>query len=149
YAAKNNLSILVTDFFPLNHPPEVFSSVKDLAKELTGLEKKDISKVLTADNGYYVIRVEDKKAPYTPQLKAIENAVLQSYLKAEQDKLASDDAKTMLARIQKGEPLEKVVAEKGYPVQETGLFQPGNTIPKLGSHPEAMEKLLSLSPGHP
>ena len=149
YAAKNNLSILVTDFFPLNHPPEVFSSVKDLAKELTGLEKKDISKVLTADNGYYVIRVEDKKAAYTPQLKAIENAVLQSYLKAEQDKLASDDAKTMLARIQKGEPLEKVVAEKGYPVQETGLFQPGNTIPKLGSHPEAMEKLLSLSPGHP
>jgi peptidyl-prolyl cis-trans isomerase D len=149
YAAKNNLNIQITDFFPLNQPPQVFSSVKDLAKELTGLEKKDIGKVLTADNGYYVIRVEDKKAAYTPELKTIENSVMQGYLKAEQDRIASDDATAILARLQKGEPLEKVAAEKGYQIQETGLFQPGNTIPKLGSHPEAMEKLLPLSPGHP
>lgn len=149
YAAKNNLSIQVADFFPLNQPPEVFSSVKDLARELTGLEKKDISKVLTADNGYYVIRIEDKKAAYTPALKTIESAVMQAYLKDEQDRIASEDAKAMLARLQKGEPLEKVAAEKGYPIQETELFQPGNIIPKLGSHPEAMEKLLPLSPGHP
>ena len=149
YATKNNLNIQGTDFFPLNQTPQVFASVKDLAKELTGLEKKDISKVLTADNGYYVIRMEDKKAAYTPALKTIESAVMQTYLKDEQDRIASEDAKAMLARLQKGEPLEKVVAEKGYQIQETGLFPPGNTIPGLGSHPEAMEKLLSLSPGHP
>jgi peptidyl-prolyl cis-trans isomerase D len=149
YAAKNKLSIQETDFFPLNQTPQVFSSVKDLAKELTGLEKKDISKVLTADNGYYVVYIEDKKAAYTPALKTIEDAVMQGYLKAEQDRIASDDAKAMLARLRKGEPLEKIAAEKGYQLQETGLFQPGSAIPKLGSHPEAMEKLLSLSPGHP
>lgn len=145
YAAKHNLKIQTADFLALNQPPQVFSSVKDLAQQLAGLEKNDISKVLTGDNGYFVIRIEDKKAAYTPELKIIENAVRQNYLKAEQDKIAADDAAAMLAKLKKGETLDKVAAEKSLKIQETGLFQPANIIPKLGSHPEAMEVLLSLS----
>jgi peptidyl-prolyl cis-trans isomerase D len=149
YAVKNNLKVQAADFFPLNNPPQAFASVKDLAQQLAGLQKKDISKVLTADNGYFVIRIDDKKAAYTPQLKNIENEVRQSYLKSEQDKIAAEEAATMIAKLQKGETLDKLASEKGFKIQETGLFQPGNVIPKIGSHPEAMEMLLSLSLNHP
>lgn len=149
YATKNNLKVQVVDFFPLNKPPQAFASLKDLAQQLAGLQKNDISKVLTTDNGYYVIRVDDKKAAYTPQLKDIENEVRQSYMKDEQDKIAAEEAATMQEKLRKGETLDKLASQKGFKIQETGLFQPGNIIPKLGSHPEAMEMLLSLSLNHP
>jgi peptidyl-prolyl cis-trans isomerase D len=149
YATKNNLKVQVVDFFPLNKPPQAFASVKDLSEQLAGLQKNDISKVLTGDNGYYVIRMDDKKAAYTPKLKDIENDVRQSYLKSEQDKIAAEEAATAVEKLRKGESLDKLAQQKSFKMQETGLFQPGNVIPKLGSHPEAMEMILSLSLNHP
>ncbi|HCX02532.1 MAG TPA: hypothetical protein DHO02_09185, partial [Syntrophaceae bacterium] len=122
YAAKNKLNVQTADFFPLNKPPQSLASIKDLAKELAGLQKKDISKVLSTDNGYFVIRVEDKKAAYTPPLKTIENDVRQSYLRSEQDKIAAAEAATMMEKLQKGESLEKLASAKGFKIQETGLF---------------------------
>jgi len=149
YAAQNNLRVQIIDFFPLNKPPQTFASIKNLAQELAALQKKDISKVLAADEGFFLISIEDKKPAYTPPLKNIENEVLQSYLKEEQDKKAAGEAATMLDKLQKGEILEKLALAKGFKVQETGLFQPGNVIPKLGSQPEAMPMLLALSLSHP
>lgn len=149
YAAKNNLKVQTADFFPLNKPPQALASVKDLAPQLAGLQKNDLSKVLPDVNGYYVIRIDDKKVAYTPPLKDIENDVRQNYLKSERDKMAADEAATMLEQLRKGETLDKLASQKGLPLQETGLFQPGNAIPKLGSHPEIMEMLLALSLNHP
>lgn len=149
YAAEHHLKIQTVDFFPLNKTPQVLASLKDLPEQLAGLQKNDISKVLSSENGYYVIRVEDKKAAYTPPLKDIENEVRQDYVKSEQNKLASEEAAAILEQLRKGESLEKLAQQKGLVVQETGFFQPGNVIPKLGSHPEAMEMLMSLSLRHP
>lgn len=149
YAAKNNLKVQVADFFPLNKPPQTFASVKDLSSQLAGLQKKDISKVLNAENGYFLIRIDDKKEAYTPQLKNIETDVRHSYLKSEQNKIAGEEAATMMEKLRKGESLDKLASEKGFKIQETGLFQPGTAIPKLGNHPEAVEMLLTLSLNHP
>lgn len=149
YAAKQHLSIQTADFFPINNPPQAFASVKDLPAQLAGLEIKDLSRVLTAANGYFLIFVEDKKASYTPKLTKIENDVRQRYISEEQDKLASSEAEAIIAKLKKGEKLEKLALEKGLRIQETGFFQPGGDIPKIGSAPEAMEELLSLSPNKP
>lgn len=148
YAAKNNLKVHTADFFPLNKPPQTLATVKDLAEHLAGLQKNDISKVLNAGNGYFVIYIDDHKAAYTPQLKDIVDEVRKEYIKSEQEKIAGEEASAMLEKLQKGESLEKL-AGKSLKIQETGLFQPGSVIPKLGSHPEAMEMLLSLSMKHP
>jgi len=149
YAAKRNLKVQTADYFPLNKPPQTFASVKDLAEQLAGLQKRDISKVLTTENGYFLIRIEDKKSAYTPQLKDIQNEVLQKYMKDEQDKLAAREAETLLQKVRKGEPFDALASQNGLKIQETGLFQPGNTIPKLGFHPDAMEMILSLSSKRP
>lgn len=148
YAAENNLKVHTADFFPLNKPPQTLAAVKDLAEQLSGLQKNDISKVLNGGNGYFVIYIDDHKAAYTPQLKDIVDEVRKEYIKSEQDKIAGEEASAMLEKLQKGESLEKL-AGKSLKIQETGLFQPGSVIPKLGSHPEAMEMLLSLSLKHP
>ena len=149
YAAKHKLKIQAVDFFPLNKPPEALASVKDLAQELASLQRKDISKVLGDGNGYFVIRLTDKKAAYTPQLKAIEADVRQAYLKSERDQTAALEAQSLLEKLRKGESMEKLAAAKGLKIQETGFFQPGSVIPKLGANPDAVYVLIALSPGRP
>ncbi|MEN6467999.1 MAG: SurA N-terminal domain-containing protein [Smithella sp.] len=149
YAAKNNLKVQTADFFPLNKPPQALSSVKDLSVQLAGLLKKELSKVLSAENGYFVVRIEDKKEAYTPQLKNIEADVRQSYLKSERDRIAGEEAAILMEKLRKGESLDKLAAEKNFKIQETGLFLPANVIPKLGNHPEALEIFLSLSMNQP
>ncbi|MBP7230611.1 MAG: SurA N-terminal domain-containing protein [Syntrophaceae bacterium] len=149
YAAKHHLNIKTADFFTLNSPPPALASIKDLPMQLAGLEKKDISKVLTAGDGYFLLYVEDKKSAYTPPLKSIENDVRQQYIREEQDRLATTEAAALMDKLKKGESLDKLATEKSLHIQETGWFQPGGEIPKIGSSPDAMEMLLTVSLNKP
>ena len=149
YAGKNNLKIHDFEIFALNKPPAALADIKDLATQLAALEKNDISKTLAVDKGYYLIRVKEKKAAYTPKLKDIEKDVLRSYTKSEQDKLAEKEAEAMVAKLLKGATLEQLASEKKLKIQETGLFQQGTTIPKLGTNPDAVEMIFSLSMKNP
>lgn len=149
YAATNHLRVQTMDFFPLNKIPQVFSAIGNLSQQLAGLERKDISKVLSSENGYYLFFVEDKKAAYTPQLKNIEKEVRESYVKHQQEKIAAEEAQTILAALSEGKSMDQLALSRGLKIQETGLFQPTSDIPGLGAHPEAMEAILALSPGRP
>jgi peptidyl-prolyl cis-trans isomerase D len=149
YAAKNRLSVNGVDFFPLNRAPQQFTSVKDLAASLLDLGKNDISKILTADNGYYLVRIIDKKAAYLPRLKDIKSDVEKRYIDTEIQNLAAKETLLILERLNKGETLDKIAREKGLIINETGLFQPGSTIPKLGVSPEAAEAIIQLTANKP
>lgn len=149
YTAANNLKVYEAGFLPLDKLPQPLASIKELSTELGSMRKNDISKVLSTDTGYYVVRLDDKKAAYTPQLKDIEKEVRAGYLKSERERMAAEEAAQLIDKLQKGESLEKLAGAKGYKIQETGFFQPGGAIPKAGSHPEAMETILSLSQNRP
>lgn len=149
YAAKNKLVIKSLDFFPLNKAPLEFTSVQDLAVTLADLQKNDISKVIKADNGYFLIKIVDKKAAYLPALREIRKDVEEQFIKSELQNLAEKEAFTLADRLQKGESLEKVSKEKGLKINETGLFQPGNVIPKVGISAEATEALIQLTANKP
>jgi peptidyl-prolyl cis-trans isomerase D len=149
YAQDHNLQPRTTGFFPVNAPPQPLAGLKDLALQLAGMEKNETTRVLGTEAGYYIIRVEDKKAAYTPALKEIENEVRHQYLQAQLDKNAAAEADSMFEQLRGGESIEKLARQKGLAVQETGFFLPGNVIPKIGDHPDAMEELLSLSSSRP
>ena len=105
--------------------------------------------MLQGEKGYYVIMVADRKAPYLPALKEIEPEVEKQYREAEAKRLAQKEAETLLARLKKGDSLEAVAREKGLKITETGLFQPGGAVPKLGSSPELTEALFQISEKNP
>ncbi|HPK53074.1 MAG TPA: SurA N-terminal domain-containing protein [Smithellaceae bacterium] len=149
YAAKNNLKIHKLDFFPLNKVPENFAAVKDLAATLMNLQKNEISKVIKAEDGYYVLRILDKKAAYLPALKDIKADVEKYFIENEKNSLAEKEAQSFLERLRKGDALDKIAKEKGLKINETGLFQPGEIIPKVGMSMEAAEALLQLTPSKP
>ena len=149
YVAKNSLRFHSADFFPVNKPPQAFATVKELAAVLLELQKNDISKVLPANDGYYLVKVIDKKQAYTPKFKDIENDVKRRFVENEMLLLAEKEAQSILARLQNGEKLDKIAREKGLKINETGLFQPSGTIPKLGNIKDAAEALFQLSANKP
>ena len=149
YGNKNNLKIHDVDFFPINTPPKEFTSIKDFTAILLDLQKNEISKVLSAENGYYLLKVIDKKPAYLPKLNTIESEVTRRFIESEIKILAEKEAQSILESAKSGETLDKIAAKYGLKVNETGFFQPGNTIPKLGSSEDAAEALLQLSPNKP
>jgi len=149
YGNKNNLKIQDVEFFPINKPPQEFTSIKNFAAVLLELQKGEISKVIAAENGYYLLKVIDKKSAYLPKLNTIENEVQQRFIESEVLILAEKEAQSILEHVKSGEGLDKVARENGLKVNETGFFQPGDTIPKLGSNKGAAEVLFQLSPNKP
>ena len=149
YAAQHKLTIHTTPLFRIGDPPAEFKSMTDLAKIVAKLEKKDISRPLQGEKGYYIVQAASRKAPYVPALKEIEAEVEKQYRDVESKRLAKKAADDLLARLKKGEGWENVTREKGLKVVETGLFQPGGAVPKLGSSPELTEALFQVSEKKP
>jgi peptidyl-prolyl cis-trans isomerase D len=136
YAAQKKLTVHTTPLFRLSDAPPEFKPISDFAKIVLRLEKKEISRVLQGEKGYYIVQVAARKAPYLPALKEIEAEVEKQYRDTEAKRLAKKGADDLLVRLKKSEGLESVAKEKGLKVMETGLFQPGGAVPKLGASPE-------------
>lgn len=149
YSAQKKLTVRTTGLFGLNAPPPEFRSMADFGKIVSGLQKNEISRVLQGENGYYVVMLVDRKAPYLPALKEIEPEVEKQYRETEAKRLAKTEAESLLARLRKGDNLDAVAREKGLKVKETGFFQPGSAVPALGSSPELTEALYQVSEKKP
>ena len=149
YGKKNNLTIHNSDFFPINKQPQEFASVKNFADAILDLKKGELSKIISAEDGYYLLQVVEKKTSYVPKLNTIEDEVRHSFIASETKILAEKEAKSILERLKSGESFEKIASEKGLKINETGLFKPGNTIPKIGQSENATEIIMQLSTGKP
>jgi len=149
YAGQHKLEIKTTGFFTAAHIPSEFNSLKDFSQTVFGLQKDDISGVLSDDKAYYVFKVAEKKPAYVPVLQDIRKDVERRYVDAEARRLASKEAEAAVAAMKKGESLGKIAQEKGLRTEETGLFVPGGDIPKLGKSDELTEALYQLSAKRP
>lgn len=149
YGRKHNLKINVSDFFPSNNVPQALSPINSINETLLDLQEGELSKVLPSPNGYYLLQVVAKKPSSVPALNAIENDVRRRFIESEAQVIAGKEADSVLERLRAGEDFEKVAAEKGLKIQETGYFQPSNTLPKIGHNENATEILMQLSAGMP
>lgn len=149
YGSKNNLKVNNVDFFSVSKPPQEFSSIKNFTEMMLELQKNEISKVISAENGYYLVKVIDIKPAYMPKLSAIENDVKRRFIENQTQILASKEAQSIIDRLKAGESLDKIAKEKGVKINETGLFKPGNTIPRIGESPDAAGVLFQLSINKP
>lgn len=149
YAAQKKLTVHTTGLFRISDVPPEFRPIADFVKTVSRLEPKEISRVLQGEKGYYVFQVASRKAPYLPELKEIEARVENQYRETEAKRLAQKKADDLLVRLKKGEGFEGVARQEGLKVTETGLFQPGGAVPKLGSVPELTEALFQISEKKP
>jgi peptidyl-prolyl cis-trans isomerase D len=150
YAAKKNLTVQTTGYFRITDVPPEFKAFTDFGKMVSRMEKKEISRVLQGDKGYFIIQIADRKAPYLPALNEIQSEVDRRCREVEAARLAKREANDLLARLKKGESLATVSKENRLKIGETGLFQPGSgAVPKLGGSPELTEALFQISEKKP
>jgi len=149
YARENGLPVRTTEFFPLSAPPEEFRGIADFARHISVLQANDTSRVIQGELGYYLFTIADRRAARLPAMKEIETALTKLYRETETNRLAREEAESLLARLRRGETLEALAKEKGLAIGSTGLFQPGMPIPKLGASPELTEALFELSAKNP
>jgi peptidyl-prolyl cis-trans isomerase D len=145
YAAQKKLSAQTTGFFAINNSPQEFKPIGDWEKVVSRLQDGEISRVLQGENRYYILKVVARKAPYVPALKDIVVDVERQYREAEAKKMAKQAAEELLVDLKKGKNIIDVANDSGRKVLETGFFQPGGAIPKLGSSAELTESLFQLS----
>jgi peptidyl-prolyl cis-trans isomerase D len=149
YARQNGLKISVTDFFIVRDVPQEFGQIRDFAKKVMELQPDNVSSVLSDNQRHYIFKLVAKKPSHVPALKDIEGEVEKQYLAGESLRLCKKEAESILDRVKKGETLDKVSSEKGLKISETGLFQPGGAVPKIGSSRELNETLLLISEKNP
>ena len=149
YAAQKKFRIHTSGFFVIDDIPDELNSIKEIGKTLARLQDNEISRVLQGDRGYYIIKIAARRVPYLPKLGDIEKAVLSQYRHEEAKKLAKKEGEDILSRLKKGEKIDALARNKGLTISETGFFQPGGDIPKIGPSPEMTEALYQLSPKNP
>jgi len=145
YTTQNHLPTENTGFFPAKNPPPHLGSISDFAKIAFSLQKDEISKIMSSNSGYYIMKLEEKKTAYTPTTKEVEPELRRRYVEDESQRLARRDAEGLLGRMKAGERLKKIAGERKLAVAETGPFLPGAPPASLGSSPELRRTLFQLS----
>ena len=149
YANQKKLKINTTGFFSLHNPPPEFSRLSDFVSVAFGLQRDEISKVLSDEKGYYILKLMTRKPPYIPTLSEIKREVERRYIEEESRRLCKQKAEIVLNRLKKGEDVKSISRQKGLKVTETGFFLPGSEIPELGSSQELSKALFLISEKKP
>jgi peptidyl-prolyl cis-trans isomerase D len=149
YAAQNKLKIVTTNYFTLNSIPAPFNKISGFPQTVMELKKDDVSKVLSNEEGFFLIKIFSKKPSYVPALKDIEKDVAKRYADIEAQSRCRKAADAALIRLKKGDSLTKIAQENKISVNETGFFKPGGPIPKLGENQQLSTALYQLSERNP
>jgi peptidyl-prolyl cis-trans isomerase D len=149
YAAKNRLTINTTGIFSAGTPPAELSRIGDAIQPLFNLNKDEISRVLSDQKGYYIFKVTAKQPAHTPLLKDVRAQVEKKVIDQEADRIAKQEAETLLAGLKQGKTLAELAAEKKLSLAETGFFLNGEGTPRLGTSRELITAIYQLTDKKP
>lgn len=149
YAREIGLAVHGTELFPATRIPAELQDVKNLQGHLTGLQKDDLSSVISSPKGFYLFKVVEAKPSYVPALGEIRQEVRKKYTERESAQIAQTEAQTVLDSLRKGEDFRKTAQSRGLKVQETGLFSPAEGAPKIGSAKGLNRAVFQVSEKNP
>lgn len=144
YVKKHGLKVTETAFFTRGNLPGELGQAKNV-DQIFSLKADEISSILSAPTGYYLVKIVARKDSHMPELKDIRREVEERYIAEESRKLCQKEADSLLDRLKKGEGLKKFVGEKGIEITETGFLSPGQPIPEVGSSKELVDAAFAIS----
>jgi peptidyl-prolyl cis-trans isomerase D len=149
YAAKNKLPVNTTGLFAAADPPAGLSRIGDPLQTLFNLNKDEISRVLSDQKAYYLFKITARQASETPALKDVRAQVESKWIDREADRLARQEAETLLASMKQGKALAAIAADSKLNLSETGFFPAAGEAPKLGSSRELHTAVFQLTDRKP
>lgn len=90
-----------------------------------------------------------KRPSHTPSLKDVRTQVVKKVIDREAERLAKQEAESLLALLKQGKPLKEAAAERNWTLAETGFFKTGADVPKLGASRELSAAVFQLTEKKP
>ncbi len=121
---------------------------KELANAAASLPKGRISGVVKTDDGFHIIRVDDKQDAHMKTLDEVKNEI-EPIVKAQKvQELAQKEADD-LAQQAKSEGLDVAAKAKNLPVIDSDFFARKDVLPGVGPAPQLMDAIFTAQEKSP
>jgi peptidyl-prolyl cis-trans isomerase D len=122
YAKRHKLTLETTKLFSEKGPPPVLAANPDILKGIFALDAGELSSLIQLPWGILITEVTEKKPPHIPAFEEVKDEVKKGFIKERASELCKQSASELLA-LAKEKGLEEAASEKGFTVEETGLFK--------------------------
>ncbi len=149
-AASEGLTVATTDFFDQGNPPKGIVNGLAFARAAFTLDADGISDIVDAGNGFYLIKILQKKPAAIPDLAQVREKVNQDWRRRESEKQALAAAGTFLENMQNGAAdWARSAAKSAVEYGETGYFKKNAAIPSIGQSSQIAGAAFELSADNP
>jgi peptidyl-prolyl cis-trans isomerase D len=129
--------------------PEVGEN-QEFYKNAFALAPKDVSPVIEGKNGYYLIRLKERKEPATPPLESVRDQIEKNLRESKAYELALQKGNSLLEQLKKEKDISKLAQTSDLKIEETGWFpRSSQQLPKIGELAELKGGPISLSAQKP
>lgn len=149
-AQESGVKITVSNWLAAGETlPEVGEN-QEFYKNAFALAPKDVSPVIEAKNGYYLIRLKERKEPTTPPLESVRDQIEKNLRESKAYELALQKGNSLLEQLKKEKDLSKLAQTGDLKIEETGWFpRSSQQLPKIGELAELKGGPISLSAQKP
>lgn len=144
-AAGKNLSLITTDFFTRQDPPQGIQKKAEFAAAAFNLIEGEVSDIQDFGDGYYIMDLVAKRPSQIPELSAVKEKVKADLIRQKRDEKAMADAEAVLAALKDGMSLAEVEKKFDLKPAATGFFKRNDAIPNIGYERELAAMAFELS----
>ncbi len=145
-AKARGLTVVTTDFFDRSGSSNEKTKGAAFMEAAFKLAENEISDIVEADGGFYLIRVIRKKPAAVPDLALVRERVNSDWARQEREKLAMDAAGAFLETMQNpASEWARAAEAAGAEIGETGFFKKTDEIPNIGRSNQVANAAFGLS----
>jgi len=144
-ATEHNLSLITTDFFTRQSPPQGVQKKAEFAGAAFNLTEGEVSDIQDFGDGYYIMEIVEKRPAQIPELSVVEQKVKADLIREKKDEKAKADAEAVLAALKDGVSPQEVGNQFDLKPEVSGFFKRNDAIPDIGYERDLARMAFELS----
>lgn len=148
-ARKLNLTVKETPLFSLGDAFPGLELSPAFKETALALKVQEVSRVLETPQGFVIMQAVERQNAAIPPLEQVKEQVRQAVARRLAKAQAEKEADNLLARLRQGEPLARVAAQAGLPVNDSGPFTRSQGFLKQPLAEALTSAAFQLSPQQP
>ena len=146
FAQEKDIPIKTTGYFKEGDEIPDIGRNPTFYSNTVSLKAGEISPVVSIPPNFYILKCLSKKDSRIPPLEEVKGEVNRKVLEKKCEEKARQVAEELLNQVRTGKGITEVGRNRGFQVEETGLFaRAGGVIPKIGPAGDFMKTLSSLT----
>jgi peptidyl-prolyl cis-trans isomerase D len=145
-AKERGLAVKMTPLFGAGEVFPDITPMEEFRRAAFSLPVKEVGPAVEGPNGYYLLRVTQRKEPTVPPMENVRAEVERRVKESKALDLANKKALALLEQLKKEKDIHKVAKANGLQVGDTGWFLRGDAeIPKVGALQDARPGDIAIS----